>query len=76
MRSSMRRKSARFAIGSADRRALSGLTAPIGVYRGKGTVYLFDLTRPLHEHAATMTVVEMFETPECVPPAPRAPFDL
>jgi hypothetical protein len=54
----------------------SGLDAPIAVYRGAGVVYLFDLTRPLAEHPATVTVVETFAPRACVPPAPPAPFDL
>ena len=54
----------------------SGLDAPIGVYRGTGDVYLFDLTRPLAEHPATVTVVDTFPQRACVLPAPWVPFDL
>ena len=54
----------------------SGLDAPIGVYRGPGAVYLFDLTRPLAEHPATVTVVDAFAPRTCTRPAPVAPFDL
>jgi hypothetical protein len=60
----------------AGQAGASGLDAPIGVYRGTGIVYLFDLTRPLAEHPATVTVVDTFAPQACVPPAPRAPFDL
>jgi hypothetical protein len=54
----------------------SGLDAPIGVYRGTGDVYLFDLTRPLAEHPATVTVVDTFPPRANVLPAPWVPFDL
>ena len=53
-----------------------GLDAPIAVYRGTGVVYLFDLTCPLAEHSATVTVVDSFAPRACVPPAPWVPFDL
>ena len=59
-RSWMRGKSTRCAGGSRDKRARAASTAPIGVYRGTGDVYLFDLTRPLAEHPATVTVVDTF----------------
>ena len=60
----------------AGQARVSGLDAPIGVYRGTGVVYLFDLTRPLAEHPATVTVVDTFPPRACVLPAPWVPFDL
>jgi hypothetical protein len=54
----------------------SGFDAPIAVFRGRGAVYLFDLTRPLVEHPAAVTVDDSFAPRGCVPPAPQAPFDL
>lgn len=60
----------------AGQTSAGGLDAPIGLYRGVGVVYLFDLTRPLAEHPATVTVVDTFAPRACVPPAPWAPFDL
>lgn len=60
----------------AGQTSAGGFDAPIGVYRGAGVVYLFDLTRPLAEHPATVIVVDSFAPRACVPPAPWAPFDL
>jgi len=60
----------------AGQTSAGGFDAPITVYRGTGVVYLFDLTRPLAEHPATVTVVDSFAPRACVPPAPWVRFHL
>lgn len=50
------------------------LEVPVATHRGVARVHVYDLVRPLADRQGTVTLVDMFEGPRCIPPIAPAPF--
>jgi hypothetical protein len=52
----------------AGQARVTQLDAPVFIYRGAAVTHVYDLVRPPIDRPATITVVDTFQGPRCVPP--------